>query len=133
MSQDLTIQNTAGPEGLQAVALLSRSHFSLVYRCSIEGYQDTLDADTGDQMYLETDIRGTVDFVFGYARAAFLGCRLLVRSSGASKPGAHNVVTAQGRNNPLDRSGFAFQNCSVTADEGANLTGVETFLGRPWK
>jgi len=133
MAQDLTIQNTAGPEGLQAVALLSRSHFSLVYRCSIEGYQDTLDADTGDQMYLETDIRGTVDFVFGYARAAFLGCRLLVRSSGASKPGAHNVVTAQGRNNPLDRSGFAFQNCSVTADEGANLTGVETFLGRPWK
>ncbi|CAD6255170.1 unnamed protein product [Miscanthus lutarioriparius] len=93
MAQDLTIQNTAGPEGLQAVALLSRSHFSLVYRCSIEGYQDTLDADTGDQMYLETDIHGTVDFVFGYARAAFLGCRLL----------------------------------------GANLTGVETFLGRPWK
>jgi len=93
MAQDLTIQNTAGP----AVALLSISHFSLislVYRCSIEGYQDTLDADTGDQMYLETDIRGTVDFVFGYARAAFLGCRLLVRSSGASKPGAHNVVTA---------------------------------------
>ncbi|XP_021317035.1 probable pectinesterase 56 [Sorghum bicolor] len=133
MAQDLTIQNTAGPEGLQAVALMSRSHFSLVYRCSIEGYQDTLNADTGDQIYLETDIRGTIDFVFGYARAAFQGCRLLVRSSGASKPGAHNVVTAQGRSNPLDRSGFSFQNCSVTADEGANLTGVETFLGRPWK
>jgi len=108
MAQDLTIQNI--PEGLQAVALLSRSHFSLVYRCSIEGYQDTLDADTGDQMYLETDIHGTVDFVFGYARAAFLGCRLLVRSSG-----------------------FEFQNCSVTAYEGAKLTRVETFLGRQWK
>ena len=76
MAQDLTIQNTAGPEGLQAVALLSRSHFSLVYRCSIEGYQDTLDADTGDQMYLETDIHDTVNFVFGYARAVFLSCWL---------------------------------------------------------
>lgn len=130
MAQDLTIQNTAGPQGLQAVALMSRSNFSLVYRCSIEGYQDTLDADAGEQMYLETDVRGTVDFVFGYARAAFIGCRLLVR---ASQPGAHNVVTAQGRDNPLDRFGFSFQNCSVTPDDGANLTEVATtFLGRPW-
>lgn len=72
MAQDLTIQNTAGLEGLQAVALMSRSHFSLVYQCSIEGYQDTLNADTGDQIYLETDIRGTIDFVFGYARAVFI-------------------------------------------------------------
>nr|CAB3489052.1 unnamed protein product [Digitaria exilis] len=45
----------------------------------------------------------------------------------------HNVVTAQGRSNPEDKSGFVFQNCSLTADQGANLTGVETFLGRPWK
>ncbi|EES09112.2 hypothetical protein SORBI_3005G009600 [Sorghum bicolor] len=132
MAQDLTIRNTAGPKGLQAVALMSQSNFSLIYRCSIEGYQDTLFANKGDQIYLETDIHGTVDFVFGYAKASFLGCRLLVRSSGlgASKP---NVITAQGRSNSTDRSGFSFQNCSVKADEGADLTGVKTFLGRPWK
>lgn len=129
MPQGLTIRNTAGPDGKQAVALMSRSHSSLVYRCSIEGHQDTLDADTGLQMYVETDIHGTVDFVFGYARAVFLGCRLLVRHPGAAA--GHNVVTAQGRSNPEDRSGFVFQNCSVTPDEGADLTGVETFLGRP--
>lgn len=122
MAQGLTIRNTAGPDGKQAVALMSRSHSSLVYRCSIEGHQDTLDADTGLQMYVETDIHGTVDFVF-------LGCRLLVRHPGAAA--GHNVVTAQGRSNPEDRSGFVFQNCSVTPDEGADLTGVETFLGRP--
>ncbi|WVZ85050.1 hypothetical protein U9M48_032012 [Paspalum notatum var. saurae] len=121
---------TLRPAGKQAVALLSRSHNSLIYRCSIEGFQDTLDADTGRQMYLETWISGTVDFIFGYARACFLGCRLLVRRS---IDGAHNVITAQGRSDPKDDSGFAFQYCSVTADDGANLTGVETFLGRPWK
>ena len=84
MDWDQPIQNTAGPEGLQAVALMSRSSFSLVYRCSFEGYQDTLDAG----VYEESN---TVDFVFGYARAIFVGCRLLVHSSvlGASKP---NVV-----------------------------------------
>ena len=54
MAQDLTIQNTAGPESLQAVALMSRSHFSLVYRCSIEGYQDTLAADTSGRWRQET-------------------------------------------------------------------------------
>jgi pectin methylesterase-like acyl-CoA thioesterase len=72
---------------------MSRSSFSLVYRYLTEGYQDTLDADTGDKLYLEMDIRSAVDFVFGYARAVFLGCRPLVRSSvcGVSKP---NVVTA---------------------------------------
>ena len=71
-------------EGLQAVVLMSRSSFSQVYRCSIEGYQDTLDAGVSRE-------RNTVNFVFGYARAIFVGCRLQVHSSvlGASKP---NVV-----------------------------------------
>ena len=74
----------AGPEGLQAVALMSRSSFFLVYRCSIEGYQDTLDSRVSRES-------STVDFVFGYAKTIFVGCRLLVQSSvlGASKP---NVV-----------------------------------------
>jgi hypothetical protein len=30
MAQDLTIQNTAGPEGLQAVALMTRSTFFMI-------------------------------------------------------------------------------------------------------
>jgi hypothetical protein len=88
-----------------------RSSFSLIYQCLTEGYQDTLDADTGDKLHLETDIRSTVDFVFGYDKIVFLGCWPLVRSSifGASQP---NVITAQGCNNFVDRSGFALQNCS---------------------
>jgi len=84
MAYHQPIQNTVGPEGLQAVALMSRSSFSLVYPCSIEGYQDTLDAGVSGES-------STVNFVFGNARAIFVGCRLLVHSSilGASKP---NVV-----------------------------------------
>ena len=56
----------------------------LVYRCSIEVYQDTHDAGVSRES-------NTVDFVFGYTRVIFVGCRLLVHSSvlGASKP---NVV-----------------------------------------
>ena len=56
----------------------------MVYRCSIEGYQDTLDAGVSRES-------STVNFVFAYTRAIFVGCRVLVHSSvlGASKP---NVV-----------------------------------------
>ncbi|KAL5667045.1 hypothetical protein ACJX0J_019266, partial [Zea mays] len=39
--QNLTIRNTAGPEGMQAVVLRSNSNKSVVYRCSIEGHEDT--------------------------------------------------------------------------------------------
>ncbi|KAL5667050.1 hypothetical protein ACJX0J_019271, partial [Zea mays] len=36
IAQNLTIRNTAGPEGRQAVALPSNSNKSVAYRCSIE-------------------------------------------------------------------------------------------------
>ena len=72
------------PRGSAGSGALVEIELPLVYRCSIEGYQDTLDAGVSRE-------RNTVDFVFGYARAIFVGCRLQVHSSvlGASKP---NVV-----------------------------------------
>ena len=76
LAQDLTIRNTAGPAQKQAVALRSNSNKSVVYRCSIEGYEDTLYAENGRQMYIESNISGTVDFVFGNAKAVFHKCRL---------------------------------------------------------
>lgn len=51
-------------------------------------------------------------------------------------PGGHCVISAQGRNQPDDQSGFVFQDCAVTEMAGAGLGGdqkVPVFLGRPWK
>ncbi|KAF0894774.1 hypothetical protein E2562_003658 [Oryza meyeriana var. granulata] len=74
----------------------------------------------------------TVDFIFGNAKAVFQSCCLLVRRPKIN--GAHNVVTAQGRNKAEDdHSGFSFQNCSIMAMPKENLTGVEMYLGRPWR
>jgi pectinesterase len=142
VAQNLTILNSAGPDGKQAVALRSNSHRSVVYGCSIEGYEDTLYAENGAQVYLDTDIYGTVDFVFGNARAVFQRCRIRVREPLSGK---HNVITAQGCNNKTYQdSGFVFHRCTVEADPNPirdpvsgepigfqNLTGVETYLGRP--
>lgn len=94
MARDLTIQNTAGPEGNQSLALRSSSNHTVLYRCELESFQDTLYAENGLQLYLDSVISGTVDFVFGNAKAVFQRCHLLVRRG---REGAHNIITAQGR------------------------------------
>uniref|UniRef100_A0A0E0BGA5 Pectinesterase n=1 Tax=Oryza glumipatula TaxID=40148 RepID=A0A0E0BGA5_9ORYZ len=128
IAQDVTIENKAGPTGTPAVALRCDSNRSLIHRCRIDGYQDTLWAQNNQQVYLRCDIAGTIDFVYGNAKAIFQYCRLLVRNPGNGK---HNAITAQGRNS--EESGFVFQGCNITAMEGESLAGVDTYLGRPWK
>lgn len=114
LPQNLTIRNEAGPKGRQAVALRSNSNRTVVFGCAIEGFEDSLYAENGVQVYLETDIYGTVDFIFGNAKAVFQRCRIRVRRP---IPGKHNVVTAQGcDNNMYENFGFVFHRCSVEAD-----------------
>ena len=49
------------------MALRSNSNKSVVYRCSMEGHEDTLYVENGIKFYLRTSILGTMDFVFGNA------------------------------------------------------------------
>ncbi|KAG8046763.1 hypothetical protein GUJ93_ZPchr0008g13408 [Zizania palustris] len=129
MARDLTIENTAGPDKGQAVALFSNSNCSVFLRCEVRGFQDTLLAENHLQFYRDCIISGTVDFVFGEAAAAvFQNCLLLARRPAN---GAHNIITAQGRSDPGSRSGFIFQGCNVSTHE--DLADVETYLGRPWR
>lgn len=130
MVKDMTIRNTAGPEKNQSVALRLYSHQSVVYRCSLEGFQDTVYAQAGFQFYRDCKIQGTVDFIFGDATVVFQSCRLVAR---LPRLGQQNVVTAQGRNSANSTTGFVFQHCNVTGDSVLLVKGVETFLGRPWK
>jgi pectinesterase len=130
IAQNLTIRNTVGPEGRQAVALRSNLNKSVVYRCSIEGHEDTLYVENGIQFYLQTSIWGTMDFVFGNAQAMFQSCPLLVRRP---PKGKHNVLTAQGCNNASRESGFSFHMCTVEAAPGVDLDSVETYLDRPYR
>ncbi|GJR40824.1 putative pectinesterase [Tanacetum coccineum] len=128
----MTFRNTAGPEGQQAVALLSGSDQSVFYRCSIQGYQDTLYTFSSIQFYKECQIYGTVDFIFGDALAVFQDCEILFRKP---IPGGGLVVTAHGRINTNQSTGYSFQGCKITA--AADLKPVigqysKAFLGRPW-
>ncbi|XVE52368.1 hypothetical protein DITRI_Ditri02bG0116800 [Diplodiscus trichospermus] len=105
---DVTFKNTAGPEKHQAVALRNSADFSTFYRCSFEGYQDTL--------YLL------------YSKAAIF-------MLGNHCQNKKNTITAQGRTDPNQNTGISIQNCTIEAapDLATNLSTNLNYLGRPWK
>ncbi|EOA26918.1 hypothetical protein CARUB_v10023013mg [Capsella rubella] len=123
IARDITFVNNAGPQSEQAVALRVGADKSVVYRCSVVGYQDSLYTHSKRQFYRETDIYGTVDFIFGNSVVVFQACNIVAR-----KPlsGQKNFVTAQGRTDPGQNTGISIQNCKITAES-------MTYLGRPWK
>ncbi|XP_058079531.1 pectinesterase-like [Magnolia sinica] len=132
IAQDIGFQNSAGPEGGQAVALKITSDRSVLYRCSIRGYQDTLYALALRQFYRDCDIHGTVDFVFGNAAAVFQNCYLILRRP---QHKAYNVIFANGRSDPGQNTGFSIQNCKIMASSDLSpfKHSIPSYLGRPWK
>ncbi|XP_017255935.1 probable pectinesterase/pectinesterase inhibitor 20 [Daucus carota subsp. sativus] len=125
---NLTIRNTAGAANHQAVAVRSNADLSAFYRCSFEGYQDTLYPHSFRQFYRECDIYGTVDFIFGNAAVVLQNCNIFPR---LPLQGQFNAVTAQGRTDINQNTGTSVQNCTITPAE--NLGSTRTYLGRPWK
>lgn len=70
---NLNIVNSYGA-GSQAIALSAYAS-SGYYACQIKGYQDTVLAETGYQLYAKSYIEGATDFIFGqYAQAWFNEC-----------------------------------------------------------
>ncbi|KMZ63426.1 pectin methylesterase, family CE8 [Zostera marina] len=134
MAQNISVLNTAGPEGQQAVAVRIESDLSVFYKVDIIGYQDTLYAKFGRQFYRECNIYGTVDFIFGKATAVFQNCNLYGRTS----PTNHTITfTAQGRESRNETNGFSIHNCTIAAIPEINVTNSKrvavAYLGRPWK
>ncbi|KAF3672484.1 Pectinesterase 2.1 [Capsicum annuum] len=130
--QDICIQNTAGPEKHQAVALRVGADMSVINRCRIDAYQDTLYAHSLRQFYRDSYVTGTVDFIFGNAAVVFQKCKLVARKPDKNQK---NMVTAQGRTDPNQATGTSIQFCDIIASP--DLEPVEnefkTYLGRPWK
>lgn len=129
---NITFRNTAGAIKHQAVALRSGADLSTFYKCSFEGYQDTLYTHSMRQFYRECDIYGTVDFIFGNAAVVLQNCNLYPR---LPMRGQFNAITAQGRTDPNQNTGTSIHNCTIRAAPelaSSNQT-VQTYLGRPWK
>ncbi|PIM97767.1 Pectinesterase [Handroanthus impetiginosus] len=128
IARDMGFRNTAGAAKHQAVALMSTADHSVFYRCTMDAFQDTLYAHSNRQFYRECNIYGTVDFIFGNSAVVIQNCNILPK-----KPmlGQQITVTAQGKLDPNQNTGISIQNCTISP--AANLSGVNAFLGRPWK
>lgn len=140
MASGLTIQNTAGPDAHQAVAFRSDSDLSVVENCEFLGNQDTLYAHSLRQYYKSCRIQGNVDFIFGNSAVFFQDCLILIAPR-QLKPekGESNAVTAHGRIDPAQSTGFVFQNCVINGTDAymalyySKPKAHKNFLGRPWK
>ncbi|XP_059654407.1 probable pectinesterase/pectinesterase inhibitor 20 [Cornus florida] len=128
---NITFRNTAGAIKHQAPAVRNGADLSTFFRCSFEGYQDTLYAHSQRQFYRECDIYGTVDFIFGNAAAVFQNCNIFLRLGMPT-----NVITAQGRTHANQNTGISIHNCNIRAasDSASSSKGkTKSYLGRPWK
>ncbi|GMI72136.1 hypothetical protein like AT5G27870 [Hibiscus trionum] len=132
IAKDIGFENSIGPDGHQAVALRASGDMAAFYNCHFNGYQDTLYAHAGRQFYRDCTITGTIDFIFGDARAVFQNCLLLVRKPMENQ---NCICIAQGRQLPESKGGYVLQNCTFSGDKDylplkdKNLS----YLNRPWR
>uniref|UniRef100_A0A2N9H6L8 pectinesterase n=1 Tax=Fagus sylvatica TaxID=28930 RepID=A0A2N9H6L8_FAGSY len=140
MASGLTIQNTAGPDAHQAVAFRSASDLSVIENCEFIGNQDTLYAQSLRQFYKSCRIQGNVDFIFGNSASFFQDCEILVRPRQVNpEKGENNALTAHGRTDPAQSTGFVFQNCLINGTQeymalyNSKPQVHKNYLGRPWK
>ncbi|EFQ35626.1 pectinesterase [Colletotrichum graminicola] len=121
---NLNIANTFGraKKNGQALAVSAQNTNLGFYGCKFTGYQDTIYANEGRQIYAKSFINGAVDFVFGTrASAWFESCDIQTIGKG--------YITANGRDTADNPSFYVFNKANVTGTSGpASVT-----LGRPWR
>ncbi|KAJ1696394.1 hypothetical protein LUZ63_004906 [Rhynchospora breviuscula] len=139
-AHDITFENSAGAGAHQAVAFRSDSDRSVLEFVEFRGHQDTLYARSMRQFYRNCYITGTVDFIFGNSAALFYNCTIeTVPRLDRPEKGAKNIVTAHGRTNPAQATGFVFHNCRISGSKEymvlykKNTLVHRLYLGRPWK
>ncbi|XP_055822139.1 probable pectinesterase 29 [Solanum dulcamara] len=109
---------------VMAVAAMIAGDKSIFYKCEFLGFQDTLWDVEGRHYFKLCTIEGAVDFIFGNGQSIYENCTISVNAGALD--GLIGYITAQGRSNPNDTSGFVFKNCNVTGNG-------QIFLGRPWR
>lgn len=95
------------------------------YGCSFIGYQDTLLANKGIQVFANSYIEGSIDFIWGFSTSYFY--RSIISSNTVG-----GFVSAQGRVAGTV-SGYVFDECKITyKDSTYGSTFGMTYLGRPY-
>lgn len=128
----MTFENTAGPDGHQAVALRNQGDTSAFVGCHILGYQDTLYVQTNRQFYRNCVISGTIDFIFGTSATLIQHSVIIVRKPNDNQ---FNTVTADGTAEKNMATGIVIQDCEIVPEQALYPVRfqIKSYLGRPWK
>ncbi|KAE8964593.1 hypothetical protein PR003_g29583 [Phytophthora rubi] len=118
--------NVANPQvkiksGGQAPAVFVNAANHGFYACNMTGYQDTLCANRGPQLYAKSYINGAVDFIFGLlSKSWFESCDLESIGNGS--------ITANGNGDSSNLSEYVINNARVFG----HFNKSSAYLGRPW-
>ncbi|KAF8326973.1 carbohydrate esterase family 8 protein [Cantharellus anzutake] len=117
---NLNINNTYGNalSHSPAIALCVQGDQFAGYGLKVQGYQDTLLANTGRQYYRGCWIEGAVDFIFGLDASIWI-TKSVIHTVGSG------YITASGRSS--DDSNYYVIDTSTVQGSGS------TYLGRPWR
>ncbi|KAI5424773.1 hypothetical protein KIW84_030819 [Lathyrus oleraceus] len=128
----MTFENTAGPDGHQAVALRNQGDMSAFVGCHILGYQDTLYVQTNRQFYRNCVISGTIDFIFGISPTLIQHSVIIVRKPNMNQ---FSTVTADGTAEKNMATGIVIQDCQIVPESQLFPVRfqIKSYLGRPWK
>jgi len=118
--------------GTQAVALLvahkgDRAQFKDV---KLTSYQDTLYLRAGRSYFDQSNISGTVDFIFGHGTGLFENSDIIARNRDDVTSGnTYGYMTAPSTN--IDKNyGLVFKHCHLLKEDGVPVNSYG--LGRPW-
>ncbi|KAF2121667.1 pectin lyase fold/virulence factor [Lophiotrema nucula] len=95
------------------------------YGCSFVGFQDTLLANKGKQVFSNSYIEGSIDFIWGFSTAYFHQCYIATNTAGA-------CIAAQSRTDASTAGGYVFDSCYVTYTSSYGSTFGQSYLGRPY-
>ncbi|OIW24521.1 pectin lyase-like protein [Coniochaeta ligniaria NRRL 30616] len=94
------------------------------YGCKFVGFQDTLLANKGTQVFSNCYIEGSIDFIWGFSTAYFHQCYIATNTNGA-------CIAAQSRTAGTI-SGYVFDSCYVTYTNSYGSSFGLSYLGRPY-
>jgi pectin methylesterase-like acyl-CoA thioesterase len=114
------------PQTLNTAALAADFYGNnmAAYGCSFVGFQDTLLANKGTQVFSNCYVEGSIDFIWGFGTAYFYKSVIASNTKGA-------CVAAQGRT-ATTPAAYIFDGCLVTYTSTYGSTFGASFLGRPY-
>ncbi|KAK5132919.1 hypothetical protein LTR08_008365 [Meristemomyces frigidus] len=125
---NVNVKNTYGSAASsgQALALSANAGNQGYFGCGFYGFQDTILAETGAQVYGRCYIEGATDFIFGQSALAwFDACDIRVLKASLG------YITASGRASDTT-SYYVINNSTIAAASGNTVPTGAFYLGRPW-